>query len=313
MEHIIGTDIQFNYPTAVAIGKFDSIHLGHRALITEMIKKSKNNGLKTVVFSFYPSPAEVFGFEKYPYVFTSGEKLDILSAPPFNGLDYFIEYPFSREFSQITPESFINEILCGKLNCKLLVAGEGYRFGRGRTGTLDLLKETSVDLGMEVAVFPVQFYEGEIISSSRVRRMISASNFNIVNKLMGRPYFIKGRVEYGKMLGRRIGFPTVNIRIPNSKFIPRDGVYVTGCRINGKVYPSVSNIGASPTLEDTVKKCETYILDFNEQLYNQYVTVYFYSFIRGEIKFDDIEALKKRITEDVKQARIWWSDACTER
>lgn len=307
MEHIIGSDIQFGFRTAVAIGKFDSLHLGHRELILKMLRRGERDNLKTVVFSFYPSPAEVLGYEKYPYILTSSEKKDVLLAPPFTGIDFFVEYPFNRAFSQIPPEDFLTDILCGKINCKLLVMGEGYRFGKNQTGTMDTIKALEDFLDIETVTIPKVLYDGEPISSSRIRGLIASNDFSQAQLLMGRPYFINGHVEMGKRLGRRLGFPTANIKIPNSKFIPGDGVYVTGTLINGKTYPSVSNIGANPTLEETVRKCETYIFDFDEQIYDQYITINFYSFIRGEERFDSIEALKKRIEEDTLTARRWWS------
>jgi len=306
MEHITSSNIKFNFPTAVAVGKFDTLHLGHQALIKKIIDESRGIGLKTAVFSFEPSPSVVFGSEKYPYVFTSAEKRDILSMPPFESVDFFIEYPFDRELFTMQPFDFLKSIIKDKLNCELFAATGGYRFGKDRAGDINTIKDAAEVLGFKTLELAEVFYDGKAISSSRIRELIASYDFSRARELMGRPYFITGCVEPGKKLGRKLGFPTVNIEIPNRKFIPADGVYVTACQAEEQIYPSVSNIGANPSFGETVKKCETYIFDFDEELYNKRVTVYFYARIRGEENFSSTDALKSRIALDVSEARKQW-------
>jgi len=307
MEHITDSNIKFNFPTAVAVGKFDSLHLGHRDLITKMIKRGCEMGLKTIVFSFNPSPAEVFEEAQPSYVLTSAEKIDILSASPFIGLNFFIEYPFNRVFSQITPDNFLKDFLRARLNCRLLAFGAGYRFGQGRAGNKDTIKTAAPLLGFEFMEIPDVLCGLGSISSSRVRQLIASNDFTGANELMGRPYSISGVVTSGKKLGNKLGFPTANIIIPNRKFTPSDGVYITSVMTDGKLYPSISNIGTNPSFGENIKKCETYIFDFDTELYDKTITVYFYSHIRGEMIFENVDILKARIAEDVIEARTFWA------
>ncbi|MDR1687645.1 MAG: bifunctional riboflavin kinase/FAD synthetase [Clostridiales bacterium] len=304
MQHITDKNFNIDCKTAAAIGKFDTLHLGHQALISEIANFAAKNGLKTVVFSFNPSPAEFFGGKKCANILTADEKLHILAK--MKTVDYFIEYPFDYEFSQISPFGFVKDIMLGKLNCKFIAAGDSYRFGKNRAGTAGLLKEISESLGISAKIIPPLCYNGEEISSSRIRKLIASGKFEDAQKLMGRAYFISGIVEGGKKIGRSLGFPTVNLKIPPAKFVPADGVYLANCTINGTTYPAVSNIGSNPTFNEAEKKCETFIMDFNGNLYGQKITVNFLKFIRGEKKFTSAEELKRQIEDDVKHAKSWY-------
>ena len=285
--------------TAVTIGKFDGLHTGHMKLMSIMMKEADKYNLKPVVFSFYPTPGEFFTKTAVKNIFSESEKRILLNEI---GIKSFVGYPFEK-IKDMPPEIFIEKILCGELSCETLVNGSDFRFGKDRSGDIDTLKKYCPLFGINVIEIPNAIENGETVSSSRIKTFLSSGNLPSANKLLGRFYFIFGTVASGKKIGRTIGFPTVNVPIPDDKFLPCDGVYATTTLYDGFEYKSVTNIGINPTINGgNVKKCETFIINFDEAIYGKELKILFNEFIRDEMKFDSIDELKAQIKKDAAYA-----------
>ncbi len=299
MTHITTDKIELcqNKGTAVTLGNFDGIHLGHIKLIDTVKKDAADNCYQSVVFSFFPHPISIFKNNTFQTIQTSEEKAFILDKM---GVDYFIEYPFDFEVAKIEPEFFISEILIKKLNCKELVVGEDYHFGKSQKGNKELLLKLSKELGFEVKIIPHLMVGPEKISSSFVRQLILEKNFTLAEELLGRPYFILGNVKTGKKIGRSIGIPTVNISVPEYKLLPPNGVYCTKLLHDNILYNAITNVGTNPTVDGKSKTVESYIFDFDKTIYGEEIKLDFYKWVRHEKKFENLEALKEQISSDVQ-------------
>ena len=285
--------------TVVTIGNFDGLHIGHKKLITTTKKYALDNNLKSVVITFNPHPLEVIKNAK-PFYYIFSEKEKTLEIEKEN-IDFFIKYPFNKDFASITPDEFI-DILINKLNCKILVVGEDYCFGKNRTGNIDTLQNIGREKNIKVIKIPNIIINGERASSTLIRDAINNRNIKKANLILNKPYYILGKVVEGNKLGRTIGFPTANIIPPKNKLLPPDGVYITKTKFNNNIYDSITNIGTNPTVNNLHRTIETFIFDFNENLYNKIIQVYFYDYIRGVKKFNNIQELKTQISKDINIA-----------
>ncbi len=294
MKVIKSKDIEEDRFTAVTLGNFDGIHLGHQELISTVKEYAKKYSLKSIVFSFYPHPKSFFNIEKFYTIFSPYEKEKIIED---FGVDELVLYPFSRDFANMKPEDFANFIF-DSIKCKVLVVGEDYCFGKNRLGNFNLLKSIGDSKGANVIKIPSVKYNDIRVSSTNIRNCIKNRNFNSVIKLLGKPYFLIGTVVEGKKIGRKIHFPTANIIPPENKLLPPDGVYITKTLYNGVFYKSVTNIGENPTVDGECRTVETYIFDFDKKLYDEEIIVCFYGFIRNEQKFLSVDELKKQIKKD---------------
>ena len=304
MEHITNTNIKQNVPTAVTLGNFDGVHMGHRSLINLMKEKAEEQNLKSIVFSFYPHPMFLFGTNSDSRALIMGYEEKKMMIEKM-GVDAFIEYPFTKEFASLSPEEFAR-LIFEQLNCKVLVVGFNYHFGKMAKGNGDLLKEIGKEYGVEVICVPSVNFLDERVSSTRVRKALANAEIDIAGKLLTVPYFVHGEVIHGKKLGRGIGFPTMNVDADKTKLFPPNGVYATRTVIDGKFYNSVTNIGIQPTVNGTDKVVETNVFDFNEDVYGKKVTVYFFDFIRAEQKFSGIEELKNQLAKDVETSKKYF-------
>ena len=298
MIYISNKDEKIEYNTVVTIGNFDGLHIGHQKLIKYTKFYSKEYNLKSVVLSFYPHPIKFLRNIEFDLISPKEEKRNIIES---YFIDYYVEYSFDEHLSNNTAKDFIEFYLYKKLNCKFLIVGEDYKLGKD--GLLDKSKlEAICNLyNIKLKVVPTLFNNNKKISSTEIKINIKNNNLNLVRELLGRPYSIYGKVEKGAKLGRTIGFPTINLKIPENKVLLVNGVYFTNTLINNKYYDSVTNIGVKPTIGGkNDKTIETYIIDFNQDIYDNYVTILFYDFIRKEIKFKNIDELKKQIKHDVK-------------
>ncbi|MDR2939468.1 MAG: bifunctional riboflavin kinase/FAD synthetase [Clostridiales bacterium] len=286
--------------SVVCIGNFDGVHRGHIKLIEETVSIANSHNLKSVVFSFYPHPRAVLGQEGIKFIITSKEKAYLLNK--FE-LGYFIEYPFERGFANLAPEQFFARFLIDMLGCKALVVGEGYKFGKDKSGDLNILKKLVKEHNVFLSVQPNLYLGSEKISSSEIRKWILNSEFDKAEEALGSPYFIKSEVVLGKQIGRRLNFPTANLIADGEKLIPGDGIYATKTNINGRLYTSVTNIGKNPTLNSGSRTIETYVFDFDNIIYGKEIIVYFYKKVREEIKFSSIGHLKKQISNDVLEVK----------
>lgn len=283
--------------SVVTIGNFDGIHLGHKKLINTTKKIALEKSLNSIVFSFIPHPLEVLKNQQFLYIFTQEEKKRVLLK---EGIDIFLNCPFDKHFANLSPNEFIDLIL-NKLNCSILVVGEDYCFGKNREGNIEVLKKIGVEKGIKVIKIPDVIFDGERVSSSKIRECIVNKNIQKANTLLNREYFVLGNVSEGNKLGRTIGFPTANIIPEKNKLLPPDGVYITKTLYEGKYYESITNIGKNPTINNTLRTIETHIFDFNQNIYGKEIQVLFLEWVRDVKKFSSLDELKQQIAKDINK------------
>lgn len=303
MKYIAGST-DFNLKnSAVTLGKFDGLHQGHRLLIDEVLSL-KSKGYSSVMFTFLYHPYNLISENEIKLIYTEEEKLQKLKA---SGLDVLISYPFSQETKNIEPEDFIREILVDKLDAKVIVVGSDFRFGKNRRGNVDMLKSMENKYGFRVISFEKKRWRDTVISSSTIRHELEKGNMEEANAMLGEPFNIHGKVLHGRKIGRTLGMPTTNLTPAQSKLLPPCGVYTSRTIIDGISYPGMTNIGYKPTVgAEKYKGVETYIYDFDKDLYGQEVDVELLSYERPEIKFDSLEDLKRRMDEDLAFGRRYF-------
>lgn len=284
-------NIDGNKYLAVTIGKFDGIHVGHELLLSKVVAKEKE-GLIPAALTFDMS-------EKH--IYSDNERISLFEK---NGIDILIAYRFDDKLKNMSSEEFVKKILVDGLHAKYVCAGDDFRFGRNREGDAEVLKILGIKYGIEVEIVERKKYDGDIISSSRVRTELEKGAVDKAACLLGRYYSVTGEVVYGNQIGRTIGFPTVNQKVSDEKSMPANGVYATRVVWNGKIYPSITNVGVKPTIEGKNELgVETYIFDFDKKLYGETITVEFIGFIRKEQKFESLDELKRQIEEDKEKAK----------
>ena len=295
----------------VTLGKFDGFHKGHMKLIEKAVE-SKEPGLPVVIFTFDIYPGAVLGIEASKNILTDEERN---FKKILNGVDYVYEFPFDKETISMEPEDFVRDILSGCLGMKLCIVGEDFRFGKGRRGDVQLLNKLGKELGFSVAAekkvcIRPEGSDKEIeISSSLIKNEIEKGNLADANNMLGRPYSIIGKVEKGKQLGGKIGFPTINFSVDSRKILPPDGVYATKTYVDGQVYDSITNIGIRPTFDDGDKRTvETNIFDFDKDIYGKMAEVEFYKFIRPEKKFASPDELLDEINKNKISVRRYFEE-----
>ncbi len=296
-------DIITGAPSAVAIGKFDGIHIGHRKLLSEILSAGER-GLQSVVFSFDPPPESFFTGKMIPQLMSREEKIRELDAM---GVDVLVLYPMNEKTAAEEPADFVREYLAKRLQAKLVAAGSDLSFGKGGKGNLPFLQKEGPRYGIETVAVPKVEYEDEPISSSLVRRLISRGDMEDAAICLGRPYSIFGEVIHGRAIGRGLGFPTANIRIDPEKVIPPLGVYFTRVICEGETHGGLVNIGVRPTVSveedgkaDSEAVLECHIPGISEDLYGKELQVELVSFHRPERKFQNREELQKQVMEDLE-------------
>ena len=290
-------DIKLPFPSAVAIGKFDGIHLGHRQLLGEIIAK-KQERMQAVVFTFNPSPNVLFSKDVEKELTSLEEKRQLFENL---GVDVLVEFPLTYETAATEKEVFVKDILVNKLNAKFIVAGSDLSFGKNGAGNSTFLLEESEKYDFSVKIIDKIAYKGEIISSTLVRKAIADGDVKKARFMLGSPYLVQGVVEKGKQLGRTIGFPTVNISPEKEKLLPPNGVYKTEVIVDGRVYEAITNVGCKPTVTDDGRIfVESYLYNFMENIYGKKIEVYFLEFMRKEQKFSSVEELKKQLQTDMQ-------------
>ncbi len=282
----------------ITLGYFDGIHVGHRKLINRLRRKSDKLGLRTMVLTFEEHPQNVINKNRpIPLIYPPREKYKMLCDL---GVDHVEMIPFDRGISQMTPKQFFDYLLL-KYDLKYGVVGFNYRFGLGGKGDAYLLKKYAADKKIDIDVLKPVRLEGQLISSSYVRRLLKEGNIKKVNQCLGMNYRISGKIIKGKGRGNGLGAPTANIRPPDGVLCPARGVYATGTQIGSKRYKSITNIGLNPTFnDDKTLSIETYIYGLREDIYGLYITIEFFGRIREEKKFRNREELKKQIESDIK-------------
>lgn len=291
---------KFTEKTYIALGSFDGLHLGHMNLINKTIELAKENNCKSMVFTFKNHPLTIINEEMAPKLIINNDiKSKLLQA---SGIDIVNYVNFDEEFMKISPEDFVlNMIDC--YNVKGIVVGFNYRFGYKNLGDIELLQQLSDDLGFEVHIVEPVKLNGEIISSSKIRHLLSEGDIEKSNDFLTRPFMLEGKVIKGKQLGRKIHFPTVNLDYDKKYILPRGGVYYTIVEYNGIRYKGITNIGYNPTVKDKKLSIETHVLDFDKNIYGENIKLYFLKRIRDEKKFNSLEELSAQITKDKYYAK----------
>mgnify|MGYP000038389405 FL=1 len=302
MKYIQGVEeFRLNEPTAVTLGKFDGVHIGHQKLISIVKEKAIQNDVLSVAFTFDRIPLSICPQNFQHFITTNTERKRIMEE---YGLDVEVEYPFTERLMNTEPEEFIKHIIIGKLNAKYVVVGTDYRFGKNRLGNVDMLIEKGPEYGFETIVVEKEKYQEREISSTYVREELKLGHMETANMLLGRPYSIYGIVAKGNQLGRTIDIPTVNIYPSESKLLPPNGVYASVTEFDGKKYYGVTNVGTKPTVSDDFEiSVETNIFDFDRDIYGKSINVSLMHFLRPEMKFESIEALQNQMKSDAEFAR----------
>ncbi|AOY88797.1 riboflavin biosynthesis protein RibF [Marinobacter salinus] len=284
------------------IGNFDGVHIGHRTILEQVKEKAESLGLPSVVMVFEPQPREFFqGAEAPPRLMSFRQKFEALTAA---GIDHVLCLHFNGRFRRLTSQDFIDTVLVEGLGVRHLVVGDDFRFGCDRTGDFMLLREVGEKQGFSVENTRTVTLGGERVSSTRIRERLNVNRLEQAEVLLGHPYQIRGKVVYGRQLGRQIGAPTANILL--QRMAPLQGVYVVSTRLDdGSVYDGVANIGLRPTVDGKQPALEVHLFEFTGTLYGRHIEVVFRHGLREEIKFDSVDALKKQIACDFDDARAW--------
>ncbi|WP_416176363.1 bifunctional riboflavin kinase/FAD synthetase [Clostridium sp.] len=288
--------INLKEKTYIALGSFDGLHLGHMSLINRTIQLAKQHNVKSMVFTFKHHPRIVINKNSGPRILMSNKmKLKALDKA---GLDIINMANFDTEFMKIDPENFVLKLLNNYRACGLIV-GFNYKFGYKNIGDIELLKELSLKYNFSLDIIPPVKYEEEIVSSSIIRKIISETgDMKKARNMLTRPFEISGSVINGKHLGKKLGFPTANLKLDKNFIIPYKGVYYTIVKFENKYYRGITNVGCNPTTNDRKLSIETNILDFSKDIYNKTICVFFIERIRDEVKFDSLDDLKTQLQKD---------------
>ncbi len=319
----------------ITIGTFDGVHTGHAQILQQLREEAARIGGETVIVTFYPHPRKIVrgGVSEVRLLNTLEEKIQLLS---WQGVDHLVVVPFTEAFSQLTAGQYVKEFLLEKFRPHTVIIGYDHRFGKGRLGDYHLLEEFSVSEGFKLQEIPVHLLDAVSVSSTRIREAIGQADIETANQLLGYPFFFSGVVMKGNQLGRTIGYPTANLQVDHSeKLIPADGVYAVEVEIaaaaagerpeaeaaagadaaaradaiagvhglwDGPRWKGMMNIGMRPTVDGKVRTIEVNIFDFNEDIYGRELRVFVKKYLRGEEKFNGLDALKAQLALDKKNA-----------
>jgi len=298
-------------PTVLTLGVFDGLHLGHQLIISTVVERARATGAVPTVITFDPHPRAVLHPESAPPLLqTFDQKIEAFGVL---GVEQTIVIRFTRDFAQVSAAEFLRDVVHERLQAKEVYLGRGFAFGRGREGDIELLRRVSRELGFVAGEVAEVRLRGQRISSSRIRELLSEGRVNFARRMLGRPYGVEGRVVHGAERGRLLGFPTANLR-PANRVIPRVGVYVTATLIEGAWRRSVTNVGTRPTFEnETEPSIETFVMDWDGDLYGDVVRTRFLQRLRDERRFASVEELKRQIGADTARARKYFERAGVQR
>lgn len=296
------TQLKVEKRSAVTLGKFDGLHRGHQLLIKQVLQK-KQEGFLASVFTFNMPPNRLLNGQSRGTILTNQERRAL--AEQFQ-IDLMVQCPFTKEVSCMESEDFIRDILVEKLNVGFIAVGEDFRFGYKRKGDVNLLLRLAEKYHYQMAVLSKEQYQGRDISSSYIRERLLEGDVELAETLLGYPFFISEKVVHGKQFGRTMGIPTAN-QIPDAgKLLPPNGVYASRVLLEGNCYYGMTNIGVRPTVENTDRKnVETYLFDYQGELYEKELIVQLLHYERPECKFDSAEMLKKQLYLDLAATKKW--------
>lgn len=282
----------------VTIGTFDGVHQGHRKIISGITELARQTGGESVILTFFPHPRMILHPEdqSIKLITTIAEKAELLEQL---GVDHLIITPFSRDFSNQSPEEYIKHVLVEKIGTRKIVIGYDHRFGKDRTGGLEDLQRLGPLYGFDVLEIPEQDINDVAVSSTRIRNALLGSDIATANAFLSYPFFLTGKVIRGDQIGRQLGFPTANIQPHESyKLIPGDGIFAVKVETTKGAFKGMAYIGQRPTINGVTRNIEVNMFDFDHDIYNQQVRMEFLHYIRGDIKFDSLDALKQQLAQD---------------
>jgi riboflavin kinase / FMN adenylyltransferase len=283
--------------TIATLGTFDGVHLGHRKIIDKLVAEAQIKNLESIVLTFFPHPRMIVQPQsEIKLINTLSEKERRMERL---GLDNLIIHPFTKEFSQLSAEVFVEEILVKKLNIRKIIIGYDHKFGKNRTADINDLIRFGKKYDFEVEQISAQEIAEVSVSSTKIRKALDEGNLPLANSYLVDPFPISGRVVKGREIGRTIGFPTANLELENLyKIVPKPGVYIVQTLWNNRKIRGMMNIGMNPTVSGTQQSIEIHFFEFNENLYNQYIEVEVLKYLRPEQKFESLEALQKQLKTD---------------
>ncbi len=287
--------------TCITIGNFDGVHVGHQALLQRTVQKAKEHNLLPVALTFWPHPLAVLASSLAPSLLsTQAERHELFEE---HGVGLVLELNFTRDLAALTPEEFIQQVLC-PMECRELVVGYDFSLGKGRSGNFDVLQTLGEQYGFGVERLDSVIVKDAVVSSTRVRNLLRQGEVWDVHALLGRQYHLSGAVIHGYGRGEGLGFPTANLEV-GSTLVPKEGVYATWVHVAGheKPLPAVTNVGHVPTFGNDALSVESFILEGKPQLYDKEIRLKFVQYIRDEQQFTHIGELKERIAKDVDLAR----------
>jgi riboflavin kinase/FMN adenylyltransferase len=282
----------------VTIGTFDGVHIGHRKIISRIKELADSIGGETVILTFFPHPRMILHpeDESLKLITTIDEKARLMEQL---GVDHLIITPFSRDFSNQTAEGYIRDVLVNKIGTKKIVIGYDHRFGKDRQGGLEDLLRLGPVYGFDVVEIPEQDINEVAISSTRIRNALLSNQIDLANSFLGYPFFITGTVIRGDQLGRELGYPTANIVVAEKyKLIPADGIFAVTVNVAGNQHKGMAYIGSRPTVNGITRNIEVNIFDFNQDIYNQVISMEFHHYVRGDVKFESLDQLKVQLAKD---------------
>lgn len=289
-------------PSAVTIGKFDGVHVGHRGILAQLASLAAARGLAPVVVTFDRHPMALFKPEACPVALASNAERAALLAEA--GVAATLELEFTRALSELSPEEFVDQVLVAALDARLVLAGRDFRFGHRGAGTIDTLRELGESRGFEVGLLEDVDIDGSRVSSTRIREHLAAGRVREAAELLGRYPSVRSTVVYGDAIGREIGFPTANLDPAMEGFLPVDGVYASWAMIDGRRYAAAVSIGDNPTFAGIpARRTEAHLLDADVDAYDKPIELEFVEFIRPMIAFDGIESLTRALADDVVAIR----------
>ncbi len=288
----------------VTSGTFDGVHLGHQTILKRLREIANTHQGETVVITFWPHPRLILNPNEpdIKLLNTFEEKADLLHD---QGIDHLLRIAFTKEFSQISSQQFIRNILVDTIGTKKLVIGYDHRFGRNREGSFEELKRNGPAYGFDVEEISRQDIEHVVVSSSKIRKALEVGDIETANHFLGAPYAISGRVVKGDKLGRVLGFPTANVNLDTpDKLVPAEGIYAVTVLHGETTYNGMLYIGTRPTVDGSRKVIEVNIFDFNKEIYGENLTVFFQKLLRADTKFNDLESLREQLHLDKEAALI---------
>ncbi len=295
-------DIPVFHNPVVTIGSFDGVHHGHKAILSEVVRVAEEVGGESILITFEPHPRKIIHPDQLLGLLTSTEqKIRLIEA---EGIHHIVVVPFTRDFSMMSAGAYINDFLLKNFHPHTIIMGYDHRFGHSREGNIHML-ERVVSPQVSVREIPAQLIENAAVSSTKIRNALLEGRVRDAGEMLERWYSIEAMVVHGEKIGRTIGYPTANLQpLFKDILIPGKGVYAVMVDYKGILHKGMMSIGNRPTVTDDKEiKLEVNILDFNEDLYGQYLTVYFADFLRGEEKLESLEALKQKIAQDERDAR----------